>query len=175
MKKIIILGCPGSGKSTFAVELQRYTNLPLVHLDNIWWKPDQTHIKRCEFDEKLDAVINTDAWIIDGDYSRTYEVRMKACDTVIFLDYSEEDCMAGICARVGKERKDIPWVENVLAPDLVEEVQRYREQNRLVVLELLDKCPEKEIHIFHNRKEAEQWLINKKAEQNDKSKVESEI
>ncbi|MDO4557271.1 MAG: adenylate kinase [Lachnospiraceae bacterium] len=164
MKKIIILGCPGSGKSTFAVELQRYTGLPLVHLDKIWWKPNKTHITRSEFDEKLDAVLHTDAWIIDGDYSRTYEVRMKACDTVFFLDYSEETCMAGIRARVGQERKELPWVENELAPDLVEEVHRYREQNRLAVLELFEKYPDKEIHIFHNRKEAEQWLTAQKRE-----------
>ena len=56
MKKIIVLGCSGSGKSTFAIKLHEKLGLPLYHLDNIWWKDDRTHISREEFDEKLDAV-----------------------------------------------------------------------------------------------------------------------
>ena len=56
MKKIIVLGCSGSGKSTFAIKLHEKLGLPLYHLDNIWWKDDRTHMSREEFDEKLDAV-----------------------------------------------------------------------------------------------------------------------
>ena len=55
-----MLGCPGSGKSTFAVKLARRTGLPLTHLDSIWWKPDRTHISREEFDARLDAVVRTE-------------------------------------------------------------------------------------------------------------------
>lgn len=158
MKKVIILGCSGSGKSTFARRLQERTQLPLVCLDNVWWKPDRTHISRDEFDMALVNILATDEWIIDGDYSRTYEPRVKACDTVFFLDYSEESCMAGIQERVGKARPDMPWVENELDPELVELVRKYRSENRPVVLELLRRHREKEIHIFHSRAEADAWL-----------------
>lgn len=158
MKKVIILGCSGSGKSVFARRLQGCTGLPLICLDNIWWKPDRTHISRDEFDAKLAAVLRTDAWIIDGDYSRTYEVRIRACDTVFFLDYDEDECMTGIRERVGKERPDMPWVENELDPELVELVQNYRRENRPVVLELLNRYNDKRIHIFYSRKESEIWL-----------------
>lgn len=71
MKKVMILGCPGSGKSTFAKKMQKYTGLPLIHLDSIWWKPDKTHILRSEFDRILDSIIREENWILDGDYSRT--------------------------------------------------------------------------------------------------------
>lgn len=108
MKKVVILGSPGSGKSMFARKLEKCTGLPLVHLDNVWWKPDKTHISRDEFDTILNSIICKDDWILDGDFSRTYEVRMNACDTIFFLDYSEDVCMDGIRARVGKERPDIP-------------------------------------------------------------------
>lgn len=158
MKKVIVLGCSGSGKSTFARALQEHTGLPLVCLDNIWWRPDRTHISRGEFDAALAEALQADEWIIDGDYSRTYEVRFRACDTVFFLDYGEEVCMAGIRGRVGKVRPDMPWVENRLDPELVELVQSYSRTNRPVVLELLEKYGDREIHIFRSREEAETWL-----------------
>lgn len=158
MKKIMILGCAGSGKSTFAVELQKMTGLPLIHLDNIWWRPDRTHISRSEFDARLDRVMSMGAWILEGDYSRTYEKRMMECDTVFFLDYSEDVCMSGIRARVGKERPDIPWTESTLDPALVEEVRRYRNENRPAVMRLLSQYAEKELHIFGDRREAAMWL-----------------
>ncbi len=158
MKKIIILGCSGSGKSTLAFQLQEITGLPLIHLDNVWWKPDRTHISRDEFDRKLAAILAGESWIIDGDYSRTYEPRFQACDTVIFLDFSEEDCMKGITERVGKARPDIPWTEQALDPELVEQVRNHRETARPRVYELIEKYPEKQVIILKDRKEAEAWL-----------------
>ena len=85
-------------------------------------------------------------------------MRIRACDTVFFLDYGEDVCMAGIRERVGKVRPDIPWVENRLDPELVELVRNYRRDNRPVVLELLSKYSDREIHIFRGREEAEAWL-----------------
>ena len=61
--KIIVLGCSGSGKSTFSRKLAARTGLPLIHLDNIWWRPDQTHITREEFDQKLNEILHDDFWI----------------------------------------------------------------------------------------------------------------
>ena len=156
--RIIILGCSGSGKSTLAKGLQQRTGLPLFHLDNIWWNADRTHITREEFDSRLQAVLRGDKWIIDGDYSRTYEPRFLACDTVIFLDYSEEDCMKGITERVGKERPDIPWTEDRLDPALVELVSSYREENRPKVYALMAKYPDRQALIFETREQAQRWL-----------------
>ena len=53
MLKIIVIGCPGAGKSTFARKLKNITNLPLYHLDMIWHKPNKTNISRKEFDKEL--------------------------------------------------------------------------------------------------------------------------
>ena len=57
MRKTLVLGCSGSGKSTFAVKLHNVTGLPLFHLDNVWWRPDRTHISRDEFDAKLEELL----------------------------------------------------------------------------------------------------------------------
>ena len=156
--KILILGCPGSGKSTFARALAARTGLPLVHLDNVWWRADGTHITRDEFDLALSELLRGEQWIMDGDYSRTYEVRVRAADTVIFLDYPEEVCMAGIIARVGQKRPDIPWTESALDPELVALVQNYARDDRPQVLSLLQKYPDKQALIFTSRQEADRWL-----------------
>ena len=157
-RKIIVIGCAGSGKSTLSKELRDVTSLPLFHLDNIWWKPDKSHISREEFDQKLDEILLTDRWIIDGDYSRTYEPRFQACDTVIFLDYPFDVCMNGIKERVGKNRTDIPWTAQALDPELVKQVECYETDDRPVILSLLEKYSDVNSFVFKSRLEAAEWM-----------------
>ena len=156
--RILVLGCSGSGKSTFSKTLHEQTGLPLFHLDNLWWNEDRSHISRDEFDKKLETILAKDKWIIDGDYSRTYEMRIRSCDTIIFLDFSEKQCMEGIINRVGKTRTDIPWVENQLDPELVELVRNYNGKNRPELYSLIEKYPDKKVIIFNTREQAQSWL-----------------
>lgn len=157
-KRILVLGCSGAGKSVFARRLQEKTGLPLIHLDNVWWRPDRSHVSRAEFDELLAELLQGEAWILDGNYSRTYEPRIRACDTVIFLDYSEAVCMEGIRKRVGEERPDMPWIERELDPELVKLVRSFRSQTRPALLALLEQYPDKRVLRFQTRAEAEAWL-----------------
>ena len=125
MKKIIIIGCPGAGKSYFAKKLHKITKIPLYHLDMIWHKPDKTHISREEFDKILENIFLKEFWIMDGDFSRTMERRIQACDTVILFDLPYEICMQGIKEREGTKRDDMPW-EIATADDmLLNEVNNY--------------------------------------------------
>lgn len=101
-QKIIIIGSPGSGKSTFARKLRDKTGLPLYYLDMLWHKPDRTTISREEFDARLEEIFTTDKWIIDGNYQRTLERRLQVCDTVFLLDFPLEQCLAGAMERVGR-------------------------------------------------------------------------
>ena len=156
--RIIVLGCPGSGKSTLAEALHLRTGLPLYHLDGIWWRADRTHISREAFDARLREILRGERWILDGDYSRTYEPRIRACDTLIFLDYSEEECLRGVTERIGKPRPDIPWVEDRLDPALADMVRRYRGENRPKLYGLLEKYPDRLALIFRTRAEARDWL-----------------
>ena len=161
--RILVLGCPGSGKSTFAQTLHALTALPLYHLDSIWWRQDRTHISREEFDLALMEILSTEQWILDGNYARTYEMRLKACDTAVFLDYDTEVCMEGILQRIGKPRSDLPWTETAPDPELCELVTRYRETDRPALLTLMNQFPEIEKIVFTSRSEADQWLENLKA------------
>ena len=156
--RILILGCPGSGKSTLARALAARTGLPLVYLDNLWWRADGTHISREDFDRALGELLQGERWILDGDYSRTYEVRLRAADTVVFLDYPEDVCMDGIRRRVGEERPDMPWKESTLDPELVAMVKNFATDNRPVLLSLFQKYPEKQVITFTSREEADRWL-----------------
>ena len=65
LRKVIIIGCPGAGKSTFARILSDKTHLPLYYLDMLWHKPDRTTVERNIFDKRLKEIISGDKWIID--------------------------------------------------------------------------------------------------------------
>ena len=156
--RVLVVGCPGSGKSRFSLRLREKTGLPLIHLDNVWWRPDRSHITREAFDQRLAELLRGERWIIEGDYSRTCETRIRACETVIFLDYEEAVCMQGIIERVGQARPDIPWTEQRLDPELAAMVRGYRAKERPVLLELLARYPEKRTLIFKSRGDADAWL-----------------
>lgn len=160
MKRIMVIGCPGSGKSTFSRELHSITGIPLFHLDMMNWNADRTTVDKVVFRERLSDTIKKREWIIDGNYGSTIELRLKECDTVIFLDYPLEVCLEGIKERRGKERTDIPWVEAEDEEDaeFIEFIKNYNEQSRPQVMELLDKYFYKNIVIFKKREEAGEFL-----------------
>ena len=161
MKKIIIIGCPGSGKTTFAEKLRDKTNLPLYHLDAIWHKPDQTHIPREDFDMRLKEILTQDTWIIDGNYQRTIERRLSACDTVILFDLPVELCLNGAISRIGKGRYDMPWIETDLSPEFKKQIEDFSGKNLPEIYTLLDKYQkEKTIVIFKSREETDNFLSN---------------
>ena len=166
MKKVIVIGCPGSGKTTFAERLQRITGLPLYYLDAIWHKPDRTHISREEFDVRLDEILSQDEWIIDGNYSRTLEVRIAACDIVFLFDLPTEVCLAGAIERLGKGRYDMPWIDSELDPKLKIDIINFRTDKTPQIYNLIDKYKQnKEFVIFHSREESEIYL--RELEQNE--------
>ena len=160
MNRIMVIGCPGSGKSTFSKKLHQITELPLYHLDMMYWNADKTTVEKAVFKERLYNTIQLDKWIIDGNYGSTMELRLQACDTVIFLDYPLDVCLEGIRERKGKKRTDIPWVENEDDIEFIEFVKNYNFESRPKVIELLEKYSYKTIYIFKTRKAANNFLIN---------------
>ena len=158
LKKVLIIGCPGSGKSTFARQLQKTVNLPLYYLDMLFWNADKTTVTAEEFDEKLDKILKRDEWIIDGNYSRTMEKRLERCDTVFFFNLPTEVCIEGIKNRVGTVRPDMPWVEREVDGDFLQFVKDFKTNRTGQICEMLDKFPQVKKIVFKNRRESEEFL-----------------
>ena len=159
MKKIIVIGCPGSGKSTFSRALHEKIGIPLYHLDMMYWNADRTTVEKGLFRKRVAELLLQDEWIIDGNYGSTMELRMEACDTVFFLDFPLEICLDGIKERRGKPRSDMPWIETEEDAEFVEFIKSYNRTERPKVLDLLEKYCDKNIFVFHSRKEADDFLI----------------
>ena len=159
MKKIIVIGCPGSGKSTFSKSLHKITKIPLYHLDMLFWNEDKTTVEKSVFLDRLLKIIENSEWIIDGNYNSTMELRMQKCDTVIFLDYPSDVCLNGIQERKGKPRSDLPWIESEEDDvKFIEFIKNYNSQGRPKVTELLKRYSHKDIYILSNRIQAEEFL-----------------
>ncbi len=159
MKKVIVIGCPGSGKTTFAEKLNKLTGLPLYYLDAIWHKPDKTHIPREEFDRRISEIFAAPEWIIDGNYSRTIEIRLKECDTVFLFDLPTEICLQGATERIGKGRYDLPWIEKELDPEFEGFIKEFPKTTLPQIYELLEKYKkEKQVIVFKSRKDADEFL-----------------
>ena len=163
MKKIVIIGCPGSGKSYFSKQLKEELNIPLYHLDLIWNKEDKTTLTREEFDIELQKIFNTDNWIMDGNYQRTLDLRISNATTVILLDYPLDICLNGALSRVGIKRDDMPWKEETLDENFKQYIIKFSENNLPEIYKILDKYKDKkEIIIFKTREESQEYLNNLK-------------
>ncbi len=159
MEKILVIGCPGSGKSTFARKIRDKIGLPLYYLDQLWHKSDKTTVSREEFDSKLSDILKRNQWIIDGNYNRTLEMRLKACDSVFFLDLPTEVCLRGVESRIGRKREDMPWIEEEFDEEFRQWIMDFPQNSRPKIYHLLEQYEsEKYIVIFKSRQEVNSYL-----------------
>ncbi len=93
MNRILIIGCSGGGKSTLSRALSARLDMPVTHLDVLWWKPGWTESTYDEFRPKVAAACAGDRWIIDGNFSRTFDIRMPRADTIIWIDQPRWLCL----------------------------------------------------------------------------------
>ena len=99
MKRIMIIGCGGAGKSTLARELAPALDLPLYHLDVMFWKPGWVESDRPEFFEKQKTLVAQEKWIIEGNYNNSIPIRAERADTIIYLDMPVPVCFMGALKR----------------------------------------------------------------------------
>lgn len=153
MKKVIVIGSGGAGKSTFSRRLGEKLGLPVIHLDQLYWRPNWVEPPKEEWAETVRGILRNESWIIDGNYGGTRDMRLQACDTVIFLDLPRYVCLYRVLKRAiqyrGKTRPDMAagcneridlefswWVwnyPNSTGRKLLAELFEYTEKNIVVL------------------------------------------
>jgi adenylate kinase family enzyme len=111
MKKILVIGSGGAGKTTFAIRLGEILGIEVVHLDGLFWKPGWVESSKEDWARTMDRLLGRTSWIMDGNYSGTLQSRIDACDAVIFLDLPRTTCLCRVVERWlrcrGKTRPDM--------------------------------------------------------------------
>ena len=159
-RRVLVIGSPGSGKSTFSRGLRDHTDLPLVHLDLLYWRADKTTLTREGFCTVLEGELDKDAWIIDGNYSFTMERRLARADAVFFFDLPVEKCLDGIRKRRNQPRADMPWIETQEDAEFTAFVREFPAARKPQILQLLAKYPSVPVVTFHSHEEADEYLKN---------------
>ena len=159
MKRILVIGCPGAGKTYFSKKLKEITSLPVVHMDNLYWNEDKTSISFDELNKKLLPYLKGEEWIVDGNYHDTLKLRLEYATDVFFLKMPREQCIEGILERIDQPRDDIPWVETKKdAVELIEWTIDYEARTKADEEALLKEYPNVKVHIIKSRKNADTYL-----------------
>jgi len=163
MERVIIIGCGGAGKSTLARQLGEKLNLPVVHLDKLFWHPNWVESTREEIDEKIRREMQKPQWIMDGNYNRTMPERMKCCDTVIYLDFNRLTCLLGVCKRVitnyGRVRPDMgDGCPERFDPDFMKWVWNFNKKHRQRIYRLLNEAEGVHTIVLKNRRMVKRFL-----------------
>ena len=162
-RRVIVTGMPGSGKSTFSMALSASTGLPLIHLDLHYWKPGWVRPSDDEWRAKQISLLAGEAWIADGNYHETLDLRLKRADTVVVLDTPWWVCCGRAFAR-GVRRP-----AGTVLPEGCDEsvIQRLSDEWRAVWVNWRDRReqPEQERAIIseHGRHVAVETLSSKRA------------
>lgn len=164
MKRILIIGPGGSGKSTLSRELGNILNLPVIHLDKYFWKPHWIQTPDDEWEQFVKEIVDQEQWIMDGNYSKTLEIRLKRADTIIFLDLPRILSIYRIIKRRilyhGKTRPDL----NNECPEkldwaFIKWVWNYKKTRRSKILNMLEQVKsEKQIFIIKTRKDVKKLV-----------------
>lgn len=104
MRRMIVIGSGGAGKSTLASKIAATLDLPLVHLDREFWRPNWTETPKDEWRERVSQLVQGEKWVIEGNFGGTMDIRMAACDTVVFLDFPRLVCTYRVIKRRLKYR-----------------------------------------------------------------------
>jgi adenylate kinase family enzyme len=164
VKRVLILGCPASGKSTLARELARRTGLPLVHLDRVFWRPNWVQATEEQFQASLAVELKKPKWIMDGNYGRTIVERLEFADTAILLDFSRWLCFWRAAKRslvgLGRTRPDMgDECREKFDPEFFYFIWRFRRDHIPKVMDALDRFPGEKV-VLRSPSEVRRFLAS---------------
>ena len=162
MRRIIIIGCGGAGKSMLAVKLGKKLNIPVVHLDRLSWRAGWQNVSRDEFDSRLLEELARPEWIIDGNYYRTLPWCLELCDCAVYLDYPRIVCLWGVISRVvrnhGRTRPDMAdGCPERMDGEFLKWIWDYNRNFRTKLYDMLNSSG-KRVVVLKSRREAQRLL-----------------
>jgi adenylate kinase family enzyme len=164
MRRVLVIGSGGSGKSTFAVALGECLRLPVIHLDAHFWHAGWVETPKAEWRERVAELLTREEWVMDGNYGGTMSQRLAGCDSVIFLDLPSIVCLWRVIRRIvryaGRSRPDLaPGCPEQLSWTFLWWVWTYRWRSRAVVLQRLRELPATtRVEILRSPREVEVFL-----------------
>ena len=166
MRRILVIGSGGAGKSTLARRIGDRLGLPVAHLDALYWRPGWTPMAEGDFDREVTRLIAAEAWVLDGNYSRTLDLRIPAADTIIFLDLPRLLCLWRILKRRirfhRRSRPDMPaGCPEQISWEFIDWVWNYPGRQRSRVLDRLRAVAgDKRIFILESRSDVDRFVEN---------------
>ncbi|WP_160679747.1 topology modulation protein [Clostridium sp. C8-1-8] len=164
--KIIIIGCPGAGKSVLTKKINDFLHYPVLHLDKIYHTSGKSHITRDELVARVsDFARIHEKWIIDGNYISTLEMRVKLADTIIALNIPSEICVANAYKRAeenikqGVIRDDMAeGFDYTVEEEFIEFIKNFEMDTMPRIKDILTSFPDKNIKILSNYREVEEFI-----------------
>ena len=146
VRRVLVIGSGGAGKSTLAAEIGAAFGLPVIHLDALYWRADWVPTPEPEWRAQVERLVARDAWVMDGNYGGTLELRLAACDGVVFLDLPCWLCLARVLGRrlrhAGRTRPDMaPGCPEQLSWEFVRWIWTYPRRRRPAILRRLAALP----------------------------------
>ena len=161
-RRVLVVGCAGAGKTTFALRLAAALGLPIIHLDIEYWRPGWHHTPPDEWQSRVDELSGREAWVMDGNYGGTLDRRLARADAVVFLDVDRLTCLRRVVLRSlryrGRSRPDLPsGCPERLDWQFLLWVWNYGRRSRGRVVALLAASGLPVVHL-RTRREAARWL-----------------
>jgi adenylate kinase family enzyme len=169
MKKILVIGSGGSGKSTFSRQLGEALGIEVIHLDRLYWQPGWVETPKPEWRVRVEELTGREAWIMDGNYSGTLDVRLEACDTVVFLDVPRLVCTWRVLKRVmmyrsGGRADMAEGCDERFNLNFMRWIWTYPSRRHPKILKLLaEKARDKKVVVLRTRAEIESFLETARA------------
>jgi adenylate kinase family enzyme len=163
MKRVAIVGCGGSGKSYVARELGRQLGAPVTHLDAAYYDDAWNELPKDRFEQLQRDLVAAPSWVIDGNYNSTLQIRLEACDTVVFMDMPTLTCLWGVLSRQlrhGHTQNKGNGIYNRIHMGVLRYVLSYRRKMRPRVLAKIDEYARDhaQVVILTSRRRARRWL-----------------
>jgi adenylate kinase family enzyme len=164
MRRIAIIGPAAAGKSTLARRLSETLGIPAYHLDALYWQPGWTPTPAAEWDDTLRKIVDSDGWIVDGNFTETMRERLDAADTIVYLDLLPlVSTVAAIRRRAVHRWRPAPGTQVGSRPmfnlQLFRWIWSFPHDHRPTILAMLgDQPPSKRVVILRSRRQVKRFV-----------------